>query len=419
MRKTKDSGIEWIGKIPEIFDVVKVRFLCDVTTGNKDTVDRIDDGQYPFFVRSQHIEKINTFSFDGEAVLTAGDGDVGKIFHYIEGKFDFHQRVYMFSNFQDITGKYFYYYASSNFVYELGKYSAKTTVESLRLPWIKDFPIIVPSIPEQIRIANYLDQKVAFIENIIEKTKESIEEYKKLKQSIIIEAVTKGLNPNVRVKDTCIKWIGRVPENYIISKPFWVCEIVRGNSAFQKNDLNSEGDYVAIQYGKTYKVNEVDETFQFYVDKSFYKENQLVKNGDTILVSTSETMEDLGHSCFYNRKDYGLLGGEQIILRPNKSIFVDKFLYYATRYFRYEISQYATGLKVYRYNVEDLKKITIIIPPIYEQEEIVSYLDAKIPAIENMISKKESFINELESYKKSLIYEVVTGKKEIDEMEVN
>ena len=92
----KDSGIEWLGEVPEHWEVKRLKFLCDVQTGDKDTVNAIDDGEYPFFVRSQTVERINSFTFDCEAVLTAGDGvGVGKVYHYVNGKFDFHQRVYM------------------------------------------------------------------------------------------------------------------------------------------------------------------------------------------------------------------------------------------------------------------------------------------------------------------------------------
>ena len=97
--------------------------IAEVTTGERDTQDRIPDGQYPFFVRSQTVERIDSFSFDGEAVLTAGDGvGVGKIYHYINGKFDFHQRVYRISNFRDYDGKFFFYFFSSHFYAEAMKY---------------------------------------------------------------------------------------------------------------------------------------------------------------------------------------------------------------------------------------------------------------------------------------------------------
>ena len=109
----KDSGVEWIGEVPEHWEVKRTRFLCKIQTGDKDTVNRIDDGQYPFYVRSPKVERIDSYSFDGEAVLMAGDGvGAGKVFHYANGKFDYHQRVYNLHNFKDVSGLYYFYYIS-------------------------------------------------------------------------------------------------------------------------------------------------------------------------------------------------------------------------------------------------------------------------------------------------------------------
>ncbi len=102
--KYRDSGVEWLGEIPEHWDISRLKFLCNITTGGKDTENKVDDGKYPFYVRSQTVERINSYSFNGEAILTAGDGvGVGKVFHYVNDKFDFHQRVYMFYSFQTIS----------------------------------------------------------------------------------------------------------------------------------------------------------------------------------------------------------------------------------------------------------------------------------------------------------------------------
>ena len=157
----KNSGVDWIGDIPEHWEIKKLKFLCNFDTGNKDTVNAIDDGVYPLFVRSQNIERIDEFTHDCEAVLTAGDGaGVGKVFHYYKGKFCFHQRVYMFNNFREISGRYFYYYFSSLFYKVALDGSAKSTVDSLRRPMIANFPIVYPETQEQLRIVEYLDKKM-------------------------------------------------------------------------------------------------------------------------------------------------------------------------------------------------------------------------------------------------------------------
>ena len=105
----KPSGVEWLGDVPEHWEVKQMRYLATVETGDKDTVNAVDDGEYPFYVRSQIVERIDSFTFNREAVLTAGDGvGVGKVFHHhLGGRFDFHQRVYMMSNFRHVSGHFF------------------------------------------------------------------------------------------------------------------------------------------------------------------------------------------------------------------------------------------------------------------------------------------------------------------------
>jgi type I restriction enzyme S subunit len=146
------------GLLPEDWRLPKVKDVASITTGKRNTQDRIDDGQYPFFVRSQTVERINSYSFDGEAVLTAGDGvGTGKVFHYINGRFDFHQRVYKISDFSaDLCGFYFYLYFSRNFFDRIMAMTAKSSVDSVRMDMIAEMWIPLPSLPEQTAIAEVL-----------------------------------------------------------------------------------------------------------------------------------------------------------------------------------------------------------------------------------------------------------------------
>lgn len=189
--KMKDSGVEWLGEIPEHWEVIKLRYLADITTGGKDTENREDDGEYPFFVRSQTIERISTYSFDGEAILTAGDGvGVCKVWHYINDKFDFHQRVYMMYNFKQVTGKFLFQFLKENFVHEVLKLSAKSTVDSLRRPMFLNFPVAVPPLKEQNKIVEIISNSYILIDKSIVKIITQINKLKSYRQSLISEAVT-------------------------------------------------------------------------------------------------------------------------------------------------------------------------------------------------------------------------------------
>lgn len=158
-----------VGVIPSDWEVEEIQNVVDITTGAKNTQDRIPDGQYPFFVRSQTVERINSFTFDGEAVLTAGDGvGTGKVFHYINGKFDFHQRVYKMSDFlkEKLDGYYFYLYFSQNFYNRIMQMTAKSSVDSVRREMIAKMLIPLPTLAEQKAIATALNDADALIQTL-------------------------------------------------------------------------------------------------------------------------------------------------------------------------------------------------------------------------------------------------------------
>lgn len=190
--KLKLTGIEWLGNIPEHWQLNKLKYLCKITTGNKNTEDRIEDGDYDFFVRSQIIEKINSYSFDGEGILTAGDGvGVGKVFHYVNGKFDYHQRVYLFYDFpKTVYGKFLFYYLKILLKTELMLYNAKSTVDSVRLPVLKNFPVALPKYSEQKEIVAYIENEFQIIEKTVATIESEVSLTQEYKTALIAEAVT-------------------------------------------------------------------------------------------------------------------------------------------------------------------------------------------------------------------------------------
>lgn len=168
-RNIKQGAMQKLLKPKEGWVVKKLGEIAEIYTGKRNNQDKVENGLYPFFVRSQTIESINTYSFDGEAILIPGEGNIGKIFHYIEGKFDFHQRVYKISNFADgCSGKYIYRYMAEYFGRHAMENSVKATVDSLRLPTFLVFEIPMPeTMEEQNRIATILsdmDSEIAALE---------------------------------------------------------------------------------------------------------------------------------------------------------------------------------------------------------------------------------------------------------------
>lgn len=189
--KTKDSGVDIIGEIPQAWYLRRLRFLCDVSTGNQDTQNAIEDGKYPFYVRSPIVERSNKYTFDCEGILMAGDGaGAGRIFHHAFGKYAVHQRVYCFRSFHNILPRYFYYYMSNRFSKEMDKGSAKSTVPSVRLPMLLNFKVTVPPEEEQVEICEYLDKQISLIDALILEKNELLQELESYKRSLIFETVT-------------------------------------------------------------------------------------------------------------------------------------------------------------------------------------------------------------------------------------
>ena len=190
--KMKPSGSEWLQEVPISWEVWKMKFLTKIETGNKNTDDAEEDGAYPFYVRSDKVERLSTYSFDGEAILTAGDGvGVAKVYHYANGKMAIHQRVYKISNFKNVLGEFLYYYIKDNFEKEVIKLSAKTTVDSLRMPMLANFPVAYPqSIKEQREIIKFIKEETSIVDNLISKYQKQIDLMQEYRTSLISQAVT-------------------------------------------------------------------------------------------------------------------------------------------------------------------------------------------------------------------------------------
>ena len=181
----KDSEL---GRIPKSWEVSLIGEVCEVGTGKKDTQNKMKYGKYPFFVRSQTIERIDSYSFDGEAILTAGDGvGTGKVFHYVNGRFDFHQRVYKLSDFRGgALGKFLYYCFSSRFLEQVQQFSARGSVESVRMEMITGMAIPLPSIQEQSKIVDC----ISAIETNISIGKQKLHQTQSLKKSLMQDLLT-------------------------------------------------------------------------------------------------------------------------------------------------------------------------------------------------------------------------------------
>lgn len=409
----KDSGVEWIGEIPSHWGIKKLKYLSDIKTGDKDTQDSVEDGIYPFFVRSDNVEAINSYSFDGEAVLTAGDGvGVAKVFHYINGKFAYHQRVYKISDFKEIDGRYFYYYMKVNFGKEVQKLSAKTTVDSLRLPMFGNFPVVIPTDGGK-QIVKYLDKKTSQIENLISKKEELIETLKASRTKLISETVTKGLDKDVPMKDSGVEWIGDIPSHWELSKLKF-----NTNKDFMYG-ANESGEEMHENQPRYIRITDINEDGNLkhdtYVTLDYKKAKPYILEDKDILFARSGAT--VGKTFLYNKSecDLACFAGYLIKFTANKNKCNPKYIYYYTQSKMYEefININISQATIQNVSAEKYKNLYNPLPPLKEQEDIIKYLDNKTSKIKNLISTIEEQIEVLKKAKQKLITEAVTGKIDV------
>ena len=415
-REYKDSGIEWIGQIPKEWNAIRLKYLCTIQTGNKDTQDATSDGIYPFYVRSPKVEKSETYSFDGEGILMAGDGvGAGRVFHHVFGKYAVHQRVYRLANITGINSSFLFYYISNLFGKEMDRGSAQSTVPSVRLPMLQNFIISAPSFSEQQKIADYLDKVCGEVDEMVALQETMIEELKAYKQSVITEAVTKGLNPNVPMRDSGIDWIGEIPEH-------WGTQRLK-TLGWTQNGISQSGDYFGedyaypfVSYSDAYKNYSLPSPSGRANSSEEDRQRYSLIEGDVLFTRTSETIEEIGFaSTCIETIPNSVYSGFLIRFRPTSDKLFKGFSKY---YFRSHVHR---AYFVKQMNIvtraslgqDLLKNLVVLLPPIDEQHSIVSYLDTKCSEIDSLIALKQAKIEELKEYKKSVIYEYVTGKKEV------
>lgn len=411
MREMKDSEIEWIGLMPNEWSMQRLRFLCNIETGNMDTQHNNPKGKYPFYVRSPVVEHSDDYTFDNEAVLMAGDGvGAGKVFHYVNGKYGCHQRVYSLNNFCGINAKFIYYYLLENFYRKIEESNAKSTVDSVRLPMIKDFPVIFPHKNEQTCIVNYLDSKCTKIDAIIEREQDVIEKLKEYKMSVITEAVTKGLNPDVEMKDSGVEWIGDIPIHWKSPKIKYFAKIGSGGTPDRNKVEYWNGSVSWFKTGELQN-NELFDAEEKITSLALENSSAQLFSVNTILMAMYGQGKTRGMTALLKKEAATNQACAGItIYNSNVTVaFLWQFLIGSYN----AIREKAVGSGQPNLSASLISDFVIALPPKEEQIAICEYIKGKIPKIDAAILLKQSIIDKLTEYKKSLIHEVVTGKMEV------
>lgn len=432
-RQMKDSGVDWMGEIPCAWDTQKMKFLFAIkkriagkegytvlSITQKGIVPKnldSNEGQMAQNYSNYQLVHVGDFAMNHMDLLT-GWVDISPY----EGVTSPDYRVFVANN-QDLVNPRFYLYLFQNCYANRIFYGMGQGVSGLgrwRLPaeQFLNFRIPYPSANEQLNISSILDTKCAEIDKVVEQTRATIEEYKKLKQAIITEAVTKGVRGPRRMKPSGVEWIGDIPEDWDVDRLKSLFNFGKG-LAITKENLTEKGIAV-INYGQIHSKRNtgtgIQEELFTFVNPSYLATSAqaLVKNGDFIFADTSEDLDGCGN-CVYVDKHIPLFAGYHTIILISKFERSNKYLSYLFKsdYWRRQIRNRVSGVKLFSISRKILNMATCIVPPESEQTNIVSYLDTKCAEIDRIIEKKEQLIEELGSYKKSLIYEYVTGKKEV------
>ena len=404
-REMKDSGVEWLGEIPKGWNVKKGKALYSITTGKLDANAEEPTGIYPFFTCSMFPKKINQYAFDCEALLVAGNGVVG-FTQYYKGKFNAYQRTYVLSDFHNIYPLFLKYYVSNNLKREVEQSSVGSVIQFIKLGDLQNFNIAFPEYKEQEKITEYLEMKCQKIDHIIEKTKSSIVEYKKFKQSIITQAVTKGIVPERLMKECDINWIGKIPQDWKVQRRKNLFIEINERSTTGEEELLTVSHITGVTPRKNKNVN-------MFMSESLV-DYKICHEGDIAANTMWMWQGAIGVS-----KYYGVISPSYNTYRQKSDTYDADYLEYLLRIPQL-VATYAahsTGITASRLRLypQGFSSILFPVPPRKEQQEIAVYLNKKIPQIDQLIIKKEKFVDELKSYKRSLIYEYVTGKKEVPE----
>ena len=431
MRPMKDSGIEWIGKIPEGWRAIKFKYfyihkkeiagdraddyerlaltLNGVIKRPKDDSEGLQPGQFDgyqilqeddFVFKMIDLQNIST----SRVGLSAYKGLVSPAYIRFSSKGVPHSR------------RFFYYFLMSlyyNCVYNnLGGDGVRSALNANDLG---DLIFPIPPLAEQQAIADYLDEKCAAIDKLIDNQKVQIEKMKEYKQSVITEAVTKGLTPSVPMKDSGIAWIGKIPEGWETCRLKNVADPLQENSFIdgdwiESPDITDEG----IRYLTTGNVGDglYKRQGNGYISQETFKDLncKYAYPGDLVIARLNAPY---GRSCILeDDEDSYVLAVDIVILRTLQD---KRYICYFTQCPGYQraVEDYSRGTAMKRISRNNLGNIDVLLPPLAEQQAIADYLDEKCAAIDKLIAVKQAKIDKLNDYKKSLIYEYVTGKREV------
>ncbi len=418
--KYKDSGIEWIGEIPEKWKLTKIGQLYierNIKVSDKEylplsvtkvgIVPQLENAAKTDNGDNRKLVKINDFVINsrsdrrGSCGISEYEGSVSLINTVLA------PRNNMFNKYYNYTFK------SECFADEFYKWGSGIVDDLWSTKWLamKNIYIPYPEIEEQQQIADYLDNKCGEVDRVVEVQKQIIEKLKEYKQSVITEAVTKGLDKNTSLKDSGIEWIGKIPQDWKVLKLKYISDFNQ-EVLSENTDKNKVINYIEI--GSVTNEKGISDYQTLTFENAPSRARRIVRNGDTILSTVRTYLKAIAY--IDNHYNNFICSTGFAVFTPNKNI-LPKFLFHAlhSEWFVSTVEANSVGISYPAINTTNIINYKLAIPSVKEQEQILCYLDNKCSKIDKAISEKEVLIEKLTQYKKSLIYECVTGKRRVSE----
>ena len=406
MREMKDSGVEWIGEIPKNWKICRLKDYAHICNGRDYSEVLDENGDYPVIGSGGQFAKACEPLYQKESVLLGRKGTIDKPL-FVDYPFWTVDTMYYTEIKENVSAKYFYYLCTQ-IEFDFYQYGSAVPSMTQRDLYNVNFPY--PTLDEQRRIANYLDRKCSQIDTIIAQQQEVIEKLKAYKLSVITEAVTKGLNPDVPMKDSGVEWIGEIPEHWDFRRIKNCCLIVDCKN--RTPDPDPDGEYIVVRttcirdgsfsYEGSYHTNA--ENFKEWTAKG------QPQHGDIFFTREAP----MGEACLVPDTDNLCMGQRVMFFRPLDGSDPRYILYsiYGPLAREY-IDSKNKGSTVGHLKLGQVASLPLFYCPPREQSEIANYLDKRCGAIDKVVEKKAEIISRITDYKKSLIYEVVTGKRYI------
>ena len=408
MIEMKNSGIEWIGEIPAAWQVSKIKYFFDCLDGKRVPVDAGEriSGPYPYWGAGSVTDYVNDYLFDEELILLGEDG--APFFDYtrpvaflVNEKIWVNNHIHVLKPHRSVCPSYLVHYLNN---VDYKTYINGSILNKLTQSNMNTIAFVVPPHEEQVRIAAFLDRKCAEIDAVIERTKATIEEYRNLRQSIVTDAVTKGIRGERALMDSGVEWLRAVPVDW---------EMVRGKGLFvETNARSTTGEEELLTVSQYTGVTPRSQKNVNMFEAESLEGYKICKVGDIAANTMWLWAGAIGVSEYE-----GVISPSYNLYRQSGENYNSKYLDYLLRCTPlvqcYE--SMSTGIRASRLRLypQQFLSIKFPVPPMAEQVEIVAYLDKKCAEMDALIARKTALLEEMESYKKSVIYEYVTGKKEV------